>query len=263
MASTSGRVDHGTRPGTKERLWRTNDRKAQKEGKHATVFDTNGEQYTGEWSDNQRHGKGVVVYKNGDKYEGDWHGGVRHGQGTLWVLRDGCHTVRYSGDWADDLPDGQGKFLDESGDSYEGGWRDGLREGLGCAAYGPRPGGGGGGGGGEEEEGVYEGQWEADVRHGHGTMAYANGDVFEGEWRGDAKHGPGTFFYNTRGRRYDGVWDRGTPKAGSYSELSPAPPGSAGSLPSVELAAPEGVVAEGAAAASEAAEAAGAGAIAP
>lgn len=49
--------------------------------------------------------------------------------------------------------------------------------------------------------------------------------------------------------RYDGVWDRDVPRAGSYSETRPAPPGSLGSIPSVELARPDAVLADASAAA--------------
>ncbi|GBF87927.1 MORN repeat-containing protein [Raphidocelis subcapitata] len=232
---------------------------AQKEGAHATVFGTDGQRYTGEWHNNQRHGRGVVVYQNGDKYEGDWRDGLRHGQGTLWVRGpDGRFSVRYGGDWADDLPGGQGVFFDGSGNSYEGGWRAGRREGLGRAVYSGRPGDGFGGD-------VYEGMWSGDLRNGHGTMTFANGDEYVGEWRDDLKHGAGSFTYTARGRRYDGVWEAGVPRCGAYCEVRPAPPGAPGSLPCVQLAAPDGVLqraADGVAAAGAGAAAVASGGVA-
>lgn len=87
----------------------------------------------------------------------------------------------------------------------------------------------------------------ASCRHGPGTMMYGNGDVFEGIWAFDKKHGPGTHFYMSRGKRFDGVWSEGVPKAGSYSEVHAPPPGTAGSLPPCELRAPDAVLANAAA----------------
>jgi hypothetical protein len=66
-------------------------------------------------------------------------------------------------------------------------------------------------------------------------MMYANGDVYEGTWANDVKHGPGTFFYMSRGKRFDGVWQEGVAKAGSYSEIHAPPAGTPGSLPPSEL----------------------------
>jgi hypothetical protein len=49
--------------------------------------------------------------------------------------------------------------------------------------------------------------------------------------------------------RYDGIWQEGVVKCGSYSEVQPAPPGAPGALPCIELCSPAGVLQEGAAAA--------------
>jgi len=38
------------------------------------------------------------------------------------------------------------------------------------------------------------------VRHGPGTMMYANGDIYEGSWANDKKHGSGTFFHISKVR---------------------------------------------------------------
>jgi hypothetical protein len=42
--------------------------------------------------------------------------------------------------------------------------------------------------------------------------------------------------------RYDGIWDRDSPKCGSYSELQPAAPGSHGAIPCLEVVNAEGVL---------------------
>jgi hypothetical protein len=216
----------------KEQLWKTWDGKAQKDGPHGTVYWTTGERYQGEWRENKKHGKGTVIYKNGDKYEGDWAYDLRHGLGTLWIFKNGKYAVRYNGEWRDDQPTGHGTFFEDNGDTYEGDWSNGQRHGKGRAVYGGRPVDGFGGD-------VYEGSFENDVKHGVGTMMYANGDIFEGGWADDKKHGPGTYFYISKGKRFDGTWQEGIPRCGSYSEVHTPPAGTPGSLPPIELKQPD------------------------
>mmetsp|Transcript_10531 Transcript_10531/g.28830 ORF Transcript_10531/g.28830 Transcript_10531/m.28830 type:complete len:247 (+) Transcript_10531:170-910(+) len=211
-----------------EPLWREADQKAQKKGPHHTVYWTSGERYQGEWFDNKRQGKGTVIYKNNDKYEGEWAYGLRHGLGTLWIYKNGKYIVRYNGEWSEDAPTGHGTVFEDNGDTYEGDFLYGQKHGRGRAVYGGRPIDGFGGD-------VYEGHFENDLKNGPGTMMYANGDVFEGLWQNDLKHGPGTYFYINRGKRFDGVWQEGVGKAGSYSEIHTPPAGTPGSLPPVEL----------------------------
>lgn len=49
--------------------------------------------------------------------------------------------------------------------------------------------------------------------------------------------------------RYDGVWNNGNPRCGTYSEIQPAPPGAPGSIPNIELSDPDDILQEAAAAA--------------
>lgn len=221
--------------GKKEQLWKTWDAKAQKQGSHGTVYLPSGERYQGEWHGNKKHGKGTVVYKNGDKYEGAWENDMRHGLGSLWIYRDGKYQVRYNGEWRDDQPMGQGTLFEDNGDTYEGGWLNGQRHGKGRAVYGGRPIDGFGGD-------VYEGSFEADRKHGPGTMMYGSGDIYEGSWADDEKHGPGSYFHMSKGKRYDGVWQNGTAKCGTYSEIHQAVPGAVNSLPPIELQNPNAVL---------------------
>jgi hypothetical protein len=53
---------------------------------------------------------------------------------------------------------------------------------------------------------IYEGQWIDDRRYGQGTMTYANGDKYEGEWRFDERHRQGTMTY-ANGDKYEGEWE--------------------------------------------------------
>ena len=45
-----------------------------------------------------------------------------------------------------------------------------------------------------------------------------------------------------QGKRFDGIWERGTGKCGTYSEIHTPPPGTPGSLPPIELRNPEKVL---------------------
>jgi len=42
---------------------------------------------------------------------------------------------------------------------------------------------------------VYEGEYKAGEREGHGVYRFASGTVYEGEWKADEKEGPGVFRY--------------------------------------------------------------------
>eukprot|EP00199_Chlamydomonas_sp_CCMP681_P005883 CAMPEP_0119101646 /NCGR_PEP_ID=MMETSP1180-20130426/641_1 /TAXON_ID=3052 ORGANISM="Chlamydomonas cf sp, Strain CCMP681" /NCGR_SAMPLE_ID=MMETSP1180 /ASSEMBLY_ACC=CAM_ASM_000741 /LENGTH=247 /DNA_ID=CAMNT_0007085797 /DNA_START=75 /DNA_END=818 /DNA_ORIENTATION=+ len=216
-------------------LWKTSDSKAQKEGLHGTVYWVSGERYQGEWRNNLRHGKGTVIYKNGDKYEGDWSSGLRHGLGTLWIYKGGKYLVRYNGEWRDDSPNGHGTYFEDNKDTYEGDWVSGRRHGKGRAVCGGRA---------TDQFGadVYEGHWDSDLKHGLGTMMYGSGDVYEGSWANDKKHGHGSYFYMARGKRFDGVWQDGMTRAGTYSEIHAPAPGTAGGLPPCELEQPDSVL---------------------
>ena len=59
--------------------------------------------FNGEWSQGNRHGKGIMHYRNGDVYEGEWQDDKRHGYGTLKIGNkyDSCSkdTKTYEGEW--------------------------------------------------------------------------------------------------------------------------------------------------------------------
>lgn len=84
-----------------EPLWKEWDRKAQKEGLHATVFATNKDQYIGEWHNNKKEGKGVFNWlSKGEIFEGEWKNDKRDGFGNLSVRQaSGEYMKVYSGGW--------------------------------------------------------------------------------------------------------------------------------------------------------------------
>jgi len=77
----------------------------KKEGKGA-FFYKNGDRYDGLWVEDLPQGEGRMIYSNGDIYEGQWHEGKRNGYGSL-TKRNGDH---YEGQWVNDKREGQGSY---------------------------------------------------------------------------------------------------------------------------------------------------------
>ena len=115
---------------------------------------------------------GTVRYSDGAVYEGELARGLPHGRGVL-VYADGA---RFDGEWCRDKRQGFGKeYYPPSGSvSHSGG---ALEEGR--ILFGES----------------YEGEWEADRKHGNGTFRYASGDVFQGEYRHGKRDGQGVYTY--------------------------------------------------------------------
>ena len=169
-----------------------------------------------------------MTYVNGDVYEGDWVENAREGHGTYWKHEYGRHRAEYVGEWRRGKREGFGVFHDELGQRFEGDWVRSKRHGRGRqtaianaedreyqtdGSY---------DGGNPPGVDLYEGDWVEDRMTGEGVMSYANGDVFAGGWLDGEKHGSGTHLYAGKGRAYEGVWDRGTPRCGTYREALPS-----------------------------------------
>jgi hypothetical protein len=210
-----------------EQLWKTNDRKAQKAGEHATVYAANGDKYRGQYLNNMRHGQGTLTYKNGSKYEGEFERDKQHGHGTHWSNIKGKLRMQYRGGFANGLRDGQGTYAYADGGRYDGEWKAGKRHGEGRMTY--------------TDGSIYEGSWRNGMRHGPGTMFAVNGDCFQGQYAMDMKEGPGTFYYVSKDKRYDGVWSKDVAKCGLYGEMSE---GGDSSLPQLTLLEPIKVLEE-------------------
>eukprot|EP00794_Sanderia_malayensis_P013877 gene13877-15325_t len=137
-------------------LWKNWDAEAQKKGQRNTVYFVNGDQYTGEWDNNKKNGKGTQIWKKtGAIYDGDWKDNLRNGFGT------------YS------LPNS----TDSHRKVYSGGWKHDKRHGYGTNFF--------------KEDEYYEGEWYAGNRSGWGRMYYSDGSVYEGEWFDDTRNGSG------------------------------------------------------------------------
>lgn len=65
----------------------------------------------------------------------------------------------------------------------------------------------------------YAGNWEADMRHGHGVLVLFNGDAYKGGWEADEKNGPGLYIYAAKRLLLVGKWLGGSPCAGELKPL--------------------------------------------
>ncbi|XP_061657729.1 MORN repeat-containing protein 3 [Syngnathoides biaculeatus] len=208
------------------------DDKSKKCGRRATVFSVHGDQYAGEWLNNQKHGWGVQVRKqSGTIYNGEWKMGKRDGYGTCSVLLADAKTYakKYCGEWKNGKKHGHGTYWYNSFSVYEGEWREDRRSGWGRMRF----------DGGD----IYEGEWMKDKEHGLGTRCYANGNRYEGSWRDGDKSGKGKLFYCRGGRLYEGLWVRGEPKCGTLQDFEGDHPAKC-PVPQVKLANMEMVLQE-------------------
>jgi len=79
-----------------------------------------GDQYTGNWVEDQKQGFGKYVWVDGDVYEGDWERDMRNAEGVCTY----SNGDKYSGQWKDDMRHGRGRLVWNDGNTYEGGWKN-------------------------------------------------------------------------------------------------------------------------------------------
>ncbi|KAI7793500.1 MORN repeat-containing protein 3 [Triplophysa rosa] len=223
------------KPQTTEPLVKVWDKKAQKCGLHHTVYSVNGDQYSGEWLDNKKHGKGMQVWKQaGIIFDGDWSCGKRNGFGLLakFDTEKKEYVRTYAGYWKNDKKEGAGTYFYGPSAFYEGHWSKDQRAGWGRMEY--------------ENGDVYEGQWLEDKHHGQGVLFLANGNRYVGMWRDGKKNGRGKFLYLDRGQLYEGFWVDGVAKCGTLtdSEREAAPSPTIYPIPKVCLLDPQSVLME-------------------
>lgn len=101
----------------------------QKEGQ-GTLY-TKDYQYTGNFHNDEMHGKGIMVWKNKMRYSGAWKRGLMHGKGEFsWP--DG---KTYIGEYKHGEKHGKGVMKWLNGKMYDGDWKNGQKHGEGVYTY--------------------------------------------------------------------------------------------------------------------------------
>ena len=90
-----------------------------------------GEQYSGEFKDDKRHGQGTYTSANGSQYIGESKDNKFHGQGTFTTAKGD----QYIGEFKDDKMHGQGTYTSIDGSQYIGEFKDDKKHGLGTYTY--------------------------------------------------------------------------------------------------------------------------------
>ncbi|XP_037135540.1 MORN repeat-containing protein 3-like [Syngnathus acus] len=183
------------------------DKAAKKSGLRGTIFSVNGDNYTGEWLDNKKHGWGTQEWKSsGAIYNGEWKYGKHDGYGIFSVLLPDTkqYTMQYCGEWKNGMKHGHGSFFDVHA-TYEGEWSEDNRSGWGRLTF--------------KCGDLYEGEWLWDKEDGAGVIQFDNGNWYEGSWKGGKKNGHGKFYYADKGLIYEGLWVDGDAKCGTLSDF--------------------------------------------
>lgn len=188
----------------------------------------NGDLYEGEWSNDMRHGTGVLTSGN-TVYNGSFYHNVKQGQGEYFG--DG---VNYTGEFFNDVYNGKGVLIDQH-IHYEGHFQNGLKNGEGIITdtktstsiratfkddkmlYGST----------DAMtlytlcdgfynissnlvQGTYSGTVYDSIPCRNGKIEYIDGSVYEGTFKAGKKNGYGSLTYGTTGDHYEGkfVGDR-------------------------------------------------------
>lgn len=122
---------------------------------------------------------------------------------TCKVLDPELSSAHYQGPCVGGYAQGEGRVAPsaDASASYRGGFLAGRKHGHGRKVF--------------ANGDVYEGQWQYDVRTGHGRYVFGAqspwaADVYEGQWQADKMHGQGTYQW-ARNESYSGAWQDGRP----------------------------------------------------
>ena len=131
-----------------------------------------------------RHGFGKFYYQDGGHYEGEWKDNKMNGFAKLYYQNN---DLAYEGLWKDDQFHGKGKVFNDNPRKIEGCFDytnlSALDE---CWIY-------------------YDGEFDEDSKHGHGTVKLSNGETFEGQFERDVINGEG-IFHTLKNENVHGIW---------------------------------------------------------
>lgn len=131
------------------------------------LYYKDGSKYIGNWDNQQRAGKGRMIFANKDEYLGNFEDNQINGEGTMNYASGNI----YEGQWLDGKPHGRGLFTYANGDQYDGMFLNGQSEGRGTMRY--------------ASGAIYEGEWSKNKRHGQGKMTFEDNQAVQGKWVDD------------------------------------------------------------------------------
>jgi hypothetical protein len=92
---------------------------------------TDGSQYTGNYVNSKKQGRGQYIWPDGNKYIGEWKDNTIDGQG-LYIWHDGR---MYFGDWQNNLMHGFGTYKWLDGRMYHGQYQNDKKHGFGVYVW--------------------------------------------------------------------------------------------------------------------------------
>ena len=159
-----------------------------------TKYYPNGDEYTGEFKDGKRDGKGKLSYHAFQTYVGEFKDDKRHGEGTF--TDEGLTEFTYTGQWKDDKKSGLGVIKYKKGLKYSGEWKADKENGKGTLTL--------------PNGKSYVGEFKNGVAsfEDNKPLVYDNSEIFYGKYKDGKKHGQGTLVL-VRGNKFSGKWEDG------------------------------------------------------
>ncbi|XP_052043066.1 ALS2 C-terminal-like protein isoform X2 [Apodemus sylvaticus] len=151
--------------------------------------------YEGEWCRAKPHGRGTLKWRNGQNHSGDFCQGLEHGFGVRLVPQASEDKFDcYKCHWREGKMCEYGICEYGTGKVYEGYFQAGLRHGFGILHSAPQA----------PQPFTYTGHWERGQRSGYGIEERNSGERYIGMWKADQRHGPGVMI--TQAGIYQGTF---------------------------------------------------------
>jgi hypothetical protein len=112
----------------------------------------------------------------------------------MTVVNKAGVKISYYGEVAEETANGYGIGIFETKGIYEGNWQNNLRHGFGTYHW--------------KNGDVYEGDFVENQREGYGTYTFASGEKYVGNWKADLREGKGTVYSKEGDIMVEGYWER-------------------------------------------------------
>lgn len=150
-----------------------------------------GDEYKGEFLNDETNGYGIYNHLNGAAYEGLWNQDTQSGVGIeYWA--DGSS---FEGLYSNGSKEGIGMYNWADGSEYIGEWKNNNLDGLGVYKF--------------ADGRIYSGEWQENSMHGYGEFEWQDGKKYKGFYEFDQKSGFGIYLWTSPIRIYIGFWKNG------------------------------------------------------